>query len=132
MPESEDENAVESADQGDVGPGLRYWTIIAESAGGGDLRGCHIIEVAKGEYDFTDPDFNVLSKSIIFPPIFEHIERKKDKWTVEVHPGLHEFSEFIIGKWSKQDSPDTGGSGEWTAQSGIGPLGEKAAAADAS
>jgi hypothetical protein len=135
MPEEpKAEYAVESADQADAEP-LDGWRIIAFSPGGQDLHDCVILEVARGHYKFLDPHFNTLAESIIFPPIFEDVElgEPKQKFTVSVRTNLIDDPQFAFGNWSNPDTPEgASGGGDWTAQSGIGPLAAKAASADAS
>src|SRR5215475_3822419 len=116
------ESAAESAT--DAEP-LGRWTIIAYSAGGQDLHKCHIMEVSRGRYKFTDPDFNTLAESVIFPPIFEDVELGGEKFTVSVRTNLIDDPEFVFGNWNP-DPAEASGGGDWTAQSGIGPLAAKA------
>jgi len=71
-----------------------------------------------------------LSESTIFPPIFEDFEYLKRKWTVTVETNLTE-GETQRGQWHLPDELVAAKEGDWTAQSGIGPKGEKAAAAEA-
>jgi hypothetical protein len=113
----------------------RGWRIIAFSAGGQDLHDCIILEVARGHYKFLDPDFNTLAESIIFPPVFEDVElgkeREKQKFTVSVRTNLIDDPMFVFGNFNTDFAEGSSG-GDWTAQSGIGPLAAKAASADAS
>lgn len=135
MPEEPKAESVANEDATNLDP---FWTIVVESVGGEDLRGCHVVQVSRGEYKFTDPGGNSLAESHIFPPIFEDFPYLDHYWTVRTNTGLEEFGEFIIGTWhlvdKEQDSPPES-NGEWAGQSGIGgdPLKRaKAASADAS
>lgn len=131
----EEPKAESAANEGTANLELPFWQIVVESVGGEDLKDCKIVEVkSEEEYKFTDPDFNSLAESHIFPPIFKDFLYKGKNWTVETNTGLKDFGEFIIGVWTHvseglADQRD----GEWAAQSGGGadPLRAKAASADA-
>ncbi|HKY28003.1 MAG TPA: hypothetical protein VJM12_08665 [Pyrinomonadaceae bacterium] len=128
MPE---EPEAESAYEDAAEPSVDGWRIIAESTGGEDLHDCIILEVAPTHYKFLDRHFKSLAESTIFPPIFEDVELNNQKFTVSVRTNLADDPKFAFGSWSSPTQGASGG-GDWTAQSGIGPIAAKAASADAS
>lgn len=131
VPQGGDWTAQSSVGKAESGPpDLPIWTLNYESGEGVELNMCNIVKVGEGHYKFTEPNLGTsLSESTIFPPIFEDFEYLHRKWTVTVETNLTE-GETQHGHWELPHEPTAESKGDWTAQSGIGPKGEKAAAAE--
>ncbi len=117
-------------------PAPPFWTLNASGITGGsngaDLAGCHIALNAQGVYTFYDPSWDVLGTFSGSPLSCSFNYDGINGWTVTLATAISGSN--ATGTWN---TPDTGPeetpaeSGNYTAQSGGGPLAVDQAASSA-